>query len=151
VPIRRNRAFPPLHTRRLRPCRQTPEHRLGLQQVLAKCQLPVPRLSCCNTERRPKKVRILFGPSPTAPYNDSNLYNLYCKAFKEAGFASKIKVHLPRHLIGYSQERLGLVPAFGCVIWAYRVTPGSQKRTPKSLDGVVAHTRRRTLRHSQRR
>jgi len=53
-------------------------------------------------------VRVLFGSSPIRPYNESNLYDLYCQAYKRAGFDSDIKVHFPRHILGYLQERLGV-------------------------------------------
>jgi hypothetical protein len=53
------------------------------------------------------KVRFVFGTSPVVPYNESNLYNLYCQAYKKAGLASNIKAHLPRHMLGYLQAKLG--------------------------------------------
>ncbi|KAF8517098.1 hypothetical protein JB92DRAFT_3307239, partial [Gautieria morchelliformis] len=53
-----------------------------------------------------RNVRVLVSSSPTAPYNESNLYNLYCQAYKKANFVSNIKVHLPRHLLGYLQEKM---------------------------------------------
>lgn len=55
------------------------------------------------------QVRIIFGTVATAAYNELNLYNLYVQAFKKAGFASKIKAHLPRHIMGYRQVRMGWV------------------------------------------
>ncbi|KAJ6548089.1 hypothetical protein B0H10DRAFT_2170043 [Mycena sp. CBHHK59/15] len=56
-----------------------------------------------------RQIRILHGPkSPNTPYNEQNLYNLYCKAYAFAGFSSKMKAHLPRHLLGYRQEALGV-------------------------------------------
>lgn len=55
------------------------------------------------------QVRLIWGSSPTKTYTDSNLHNLYAKAFKKADFESGIKAHLPRHLIGYMQERYGYV------------------------------------------
>lgn len=56
------------------------------------------------------QIRILHGPkSPTTPYNEQNLYNLYVKAFAKAGFESRVKVHLPRHVLGNKQEALGYV------------------------------------------
>lgn len=55
------------------------------------------------------KVRVLHGPSSaTTPDNEQNLYTLYVKAYAKAGFASRLEAHLPRHLIGYQQERLGV-------------------------------------------
>jgi hypothetical protein len=35
------------------------------------------------------------------------MYNMYCRAYKHAGFTSRLKAHLPRHLLGYKQEALG--------------------------------------------
>ncbi|KAH9939892.1 hypothetical protein B0H21DRAFT_812429 [Amylocystis lapponica] len=55
-----------------------------------------------------RQVRLIFGSSPTTAYNESNLYNLYCQAYKKANFASGIKAHLPRHQLGYQQERMGV-------------------------------------------
>ncbi|EIW62287.1 uncharacterized protein TRAVEDRAFT_35644 [Trametes versicolor FP-101664 SS1] len=55
-----------------------------------------------------RQVRLIFGSSPNTPYNEHNLYNLYCQAFKKAEFESGIKAHLPRHILGYQQERLGV-------------------------------------------
>ncbi|KAJ7819603.1 hypothetical protein B0H14DRAFT_3147405 [Mycena olivaceomarginata] len=54
------------------------------------------------------QIRVLHGPkSPNTPYNEQNLYNMYCKAFVRAGFSSRMKAHLPRHLLGYKQEKMG--------------------------------------------
>ncbi|KAJ6608481.1 hypothetical protein B0H10DRAFT_1815675 [Mycena sp. CBHHK59/15] len=54
-------------------------------------------------------IRILHGPnSPTTPFNEQNLYNLYCRAYHHAGFQSRLKAHLARHLLGYKQEALGV-------------------------------------------
>ncbi|KAI1784808.1 hypothetical protein LXA43DRAFT_873014, partial [Ganoderma leucocontextum] len=55
-----------------------------------------------------RQVRFIFGSSPNVPYNEHNLYNLYCQAFKKADFESGIKAHLPRHELGYLQEQLGV-------------------------------------------
>ncbi|KAJ7919447.1 hypothetical protein B0H13DRAFT_2320430 [Mycena leptocephala] len=56
-------------------------------------------------------VRVLHGPkSPTTPFNEQNLYNLYCRAYARAGFKSRLKAHLPRHLLGYRQEAVGVDP-----------------------------------------
>ncbi|KAF8202063.1 hypothetical protein K438DRAFT_1716644 [Mycena galopus ATCC 62051] len=56
-------------------------------------------------------VRILHGPkSPVTPYSDQNLYNLYCRAYTAAGFTSRLKAHLPRHLLGYRQEEQRVDP-----------------------------------------
>ncbi|KAJ7679310.1 hypothetical protein DFH06DRAFT_974792 [Mycena polygramma] len=58
-----------------------------------------------------RAVRVLHGPkSPTTPFNEGNLYNLYCKAYAHAGFKSRLKAHLPRHLLGYRQQELGVDP-----------------------------------------
>ncbi|KAF8209033.1 hypothetical protein K438DRAFT_2012373 [Mycena galopus ATCC 62051] len=57
------------------------------------------------------QIRVLHGPkSPTTPFNEQNLYNLYCRAYKEAGFKSRMKANLPRHLLGYRQEAAGVDP-----------------------------------------
>ncbi|KAJ7771090.1 hypothetical protein DFH07DRAFT_953710 [Mycena maculata] len=62
-----------------------------------------------NKSWRP--IRLLHGPkSPTTPFSEQCLYNLYCKAFSHAGFKSRLKVHLPRHILGYKQEALGVDP-----------------------------------------
>ncbi|KAJ7727166.1 hypothetical protein B0H14DRAFT_2640954 [Mycena olivaceomarginata] len=56
-----------------------------------------------------RQIRVLHGPkSPNTPYNEQNLYNLYCRAFVWAGFSARMKVHLPRHLLGYKQEKMGV-------------------------------------------
>ncbi|KAJ7019185.1 hypothetical protein C8F04DRAFT_916431, partial [Mycena alexandri] len=56
-----------------------------------------------------RQIRVLHGPkSPNTPYNEQNLYNLYCKAVVSAGFTSRMKAHLPRHLLGYKQEKMGV-------------------------------------------
>ncbi|KAJ7019288.1 hypothetical protein C8F04DRAFT_1404365 [Mycena alexandri] len=56
-----------------------------------------------------RQIRVLHGPkSPNTPYNEQNLYNLYCKAFVSAGFTSRMKAHLPRHILGYKQEKMGV-------------------------------------------
>ncbi|KAJ7154733.1 hypothetical protein C8R46DRAFT_442730 [Mycena filopes] len=52
-----------------------------------------------------RNIRVLHGPKSFAtPYNEQNLYNLYCRAYKFAGFSTRLKAHLPRHLLGYRQE-----------------------------------------------
>lgn len=54
------------------------------------------------------QIHVLHGPkSPTTPYAEQNLYNLYVQAFSKAGFDSRMKVHLPRHILGYKQEAMG--------------------------------------------
>ncbi|KAI1782341.1 hypothetical protein LXA43DRAFT_1051604 [Ganoderma leucocontextum] len=55
-----------------------------------------------------RQIRLIFGSSLNCPYNEHNLYNLYCQAFKKADFESGIKAHLPRHELGYLQEQLGV-------------------------------------------
>ncbi|KAJ7928710.1 hypothetical protein B0H13DRAFT_2311333 [Mycena leptocephala] len=56
-----------------------------------------------------RQIRVLHGPkSPNTPYNEQNLYNLYCKAYVKAGFSSRLKAHLPRHLLGYKQEQMNV-------------------------------------------
>ncbi|PPQ75836.1 hypothetical protein CVT26_001130 [Gymnopilus dilepis] len=52
-------------------------------------------------------VRILHSRKAfTTPYHEQSLYNLYVKAFKKAGFVSRLKAHLPRHILGYQQEKM---------------------------------------------
>ncbi|KAJ3730396.1 hypothetical protein C8R42DRAFT_650031, partial [Lentinula raphanica] len=54
-------------------------------------------------------VRVLHGPkSPTTPFSEQSMYNLYVRAFKKAEFNSPVKVHLPRHCLGYRQETMGV-------------------------------------------
>ncbi|KAJ3821428.1 hypothetical protein F5880DRAFT_1582041 [Lentinula raphanica] len=56
-------------------------------------------------------VRVLHGPkSPTTPFSEQSMYNLYVRAFKKAEFDSPVKVHLPRHCLGYRQETMGVDP-----------------------------------------
>ncbi|KAF9490446.1 hypothetical protein BDN71DRAFT_1490630 [Pleurotus eryngii] len=58
-----------------------------------------------------RQVRVLCGPkSPTTPFSDQSLYNLYVRAFEKANFTSRIKAHLPRHLLGFKQEEMGVDP-----------------------------------------
>lgn len=45
----------------------------------------------------------------TTVYSEQSLYNLYVKAFLRAGFDSRLKVHLARHILGYKQEALGYI------------------------------------------
>jgi hypothetical protein len=47
-----------------------------------------------------------FDANPVVPYNENSLYNLYCMAYNN--FESNIKQHLPRHMLGYLQEKMGL-------------------------------------------
>ncbi|KAJ7252582.1 hypothetical protein C8J57DRAFT_1351069 [Mycena rebaudengoi] len=54
-----------------------------------------------------RNVRLLFGANPVVPYNENSLYSLYCMAYKKSNFESNIKQHLPRHMLGYLQERMG--------------------------------------------
>ncbi|KAJ3840545.1 hypothetical protein F5878DRAFT_640289 [Lentinula raphanica] len=55
------------------------------------------------------QARVLHGPnSPTSPYSEQSLYNLYVRAFKKVNFELHVKQHLPRHCLGYRQEALGL-------------------------------------------
>ncbi|KAJ7504735.1 hypothetical protein B0H11DRAFT_1709516, partial [Mycena galericulata] len=57
-------------------------------------------------------IRVLHGPkSPTTPFNKQNMYNMYCRAYKHAEVESHLKAHLPRHLLGYKQEALGVDPS----------------------------------------
>ncbi|KAJ3776228.1 hypothetical protein FB446DRAFT_683067 [Lentinula raphanica] len=56
-------------------------------------------------------IRVLHGPkSPTTPFSEQSMYNLYVRAFKKAEFDSPVKVHLPRHCLGYRQETMGVDP-----------------------------------------
>ncbi|KAJ6534238.1 hypothetical protein B0H19DRAFT_964399, partial [Mycena capillaripes] len=56
-----------------------------------------------NKSRR--QIRVLHGPkSPTTLFNEQNLYNLYCRAYAQAGFKSRLKAHLPRHLLGIGKK-----------------------------------------------
>ncbi|KAJ7463292.1 hypothetical protein FB451DRAFT_464369 [Mycena latifolia] len=56
-----------------------------------------------------RAIRVLHGQkSPTTPFNENNMYNMYCRSYNHAGFTSKLKAHLPRHLLGYKQEALGV-------------------------------------------
>ncbi|KAJ7765935.1 hypothetical protein DFH07DRAFT_1014530 [Mycena maculata] len=56
-----------------------------------------------------RSIRVLHGPrSPVTPFNEQNMYNMYCRAYKDAGYTSRLKAHLPRHLLGYKQEALGV-------------------------------------------
>ncbi|KAJ6453900.1 hypothetical protein C8R47DRAFT_934035, partial [Mycena vitilis] len=56
-----------------------------------------------------RQVRVLHGPtSPNTPYNEQNLYNLFCRDYSVAGFSARMKAHLPRHLLGYRQEAMGV-------------------------------------------
>ncbi|KAJ7768794.1 hypothetical protein B0H16DRAFT_1882008 [Mycena metata] len=58
-----------------------------------------------------RQIRVLHGPkSPTTPFNEQNLYNLISKAYVPAGFTSRLKAHLARHLLGYRQESMGVDP-----------------------------------------
>ncbi|KAJ7794002.1 hypothetical protein B0H14DRAFT_3558467 [Mycena olivaceomarginata] len=54
-----------------------------------------------------RQIRVLHRPkSPNTHYNEQNLYNMYCKVFVQAGFSLCMKAHLPRHLLGYKQEKM---------------------------------------------
>ncbi|KAJ7232353.1 hypothetical protein C8J57DRAFT_1383741 [Mycena rebaudengoi] len=55
-----------------------------------------------------RNVRLLFGANPVVPYNENSLYSLYCMAYKKSNFESNIKQQLPRHMLGYLQERMGV-------------------------------------------
>ncbi|KAH9476570.1 hypothetical protein JR316_0010486 [Psilocybe cubensis] len=59
-----------------------------------------------------RQVRVLHGKKSYAtPYHEQSLYNLYVKAFSSAAFTSHLKAHLPRHILGYNQERMGVDPS----------------------------------------
>jgi hypothetical protein len=51
---------------------------------------------------------LLFDQDPEAGLNSSNHYNLFVQAFTKAGFSSRMKQHLPHHLIGFSQSWYGI-------------------------------------------
>ncbi|KAJ7692293.1 hypothetical protein B0H17DRAFT_1159658 [Mycena rosella] len=56
-----------------------------------------------------RQVRLLHGPkAETVPFNEQSLYNLYCRASQAAGFNSRLKAHLPRHLLGYKQAEMNV-------------------------------------------
>ncbi|KAJ6483022.1 hypothetical protein DFH09DRAFT_1253099 [Mycena vulgaris] len=56
-----------------------------------------------------RQVRVLHGAkAATVPFNEQSLYNLYCRAYKAAGFNSRLKAHLPRHLLGYKQAEMNV-------------------------------------------
>ncbi|KAF9065976.1 hypothetical protein BDP27DRAFT_1297792 [Rhodocollybia butyracea] len=58
-----------------------------------------------------RKIHVLHGPdSPETPLSGSSLYNLYRRALDLAGVKSKMKQHLPRHLLGYKNEKMGVDP-----------------------------------------
>ncbi|KAF9559208.1 hypothetical protein CPC08DRAFT_751027 [Agrocybe pediades] len=59
-----------------------------------------------------RQIRVLHGQkSPTTPFNEQSLYNLFVNAFRRASFISRLKVHLPRHILGYFQEKMGVDPS----------------------------------------
>ncbi|KDQ24125.1 hypothetical protein PLEOSDRAFT_1079281 [Pleurotus ostreatus PC15] len=58
-----------------------------------------------------RRARVLSGPGAfDTPFSDQSLYNLYVKAFDKADFVSRVKAHLPRHILGYKQEQMGVDP-----------------------------------------
>ncbi|KAF9078501.1 hypothetical protein BDP27DRAFT_1309680 [Rhodocollybia butyracea] len=58
-----------------------------------------------------RKIHVLHGPdSPETPLSGSSLYNLYRRALDLAGMKSKMKQHLPCHLLGYKNEKMGVDP-----------------------------------------
>lgn len=68
----------------------------------------------------PRQVRLLHSSkSPTVPFSDHSLLNLFTKAFSRANFESHMKVHLARHLLGYQQEWLGWVFLSFSICFAY--------------------------------
>ena len=78
--------------------------------------------------------------SPTTPYNEQSLYNLYVKAFASAGFVSGIKAHLPRHILGYRQEKLGFVHEYLISLSKPDLQPDNLEsivNTPQNWDGHV--------------
>ncbi|KAK7059342.1 hypothetical protein R3P38DRAFT_3384318 [Favolaschia claudopus] len=71
-----------------------------------------------------RQVRVLHGQSsPNTPYSEQALYNLYCRAFQHAGFNSRMRAHLPRHLLGYKQENMNVDSADTAQLgWVRNVT-----------------------------
>ncbi|KAK7007235.1 hypothetical protein R3P38DRAFT_2554066, partial [Favolaschia claudopus] len=71
-----------------------------------------------------RQARVLHGPnSPNTPYSEQALYNLYCRAFQHANFNSRMKAHLPRHLLGYKQEAMNVDSADTAQLgWVRNVT-----------------------------
>lgn len=58
-----------------------------------------------------RQARVLSVPGAfDTPFSDQSLYNLYVKAFDKANFVSRVKAHLPRHILGYKQEQMGVDP-----------------------------------------
>ncbi|KAF4607636.1 hypothetical protein EYR38_001709 [Pleurotus pulmonarius] len=59
-----------------------------------------------------RQARVLSGPNAfDTPFSDQSLYNLYVKAFDKADFISRVKAHLPCHILGYKQEQMGVDPS----------------------------------------
>ncbi|KAF5373795.1 hypothetical protein D9758_000952 [Tetrapyrgos nigripes] len=56
-------------------------------------------------------IRLIFGDDPTVTYNPHNLYNLFSHTFKSVGLESRMKLHLPRHMLGYRQQNMGVDPS----------------------------------------
>lgn len=55
----------------------------------------------------PVKIRLLHtAKNPLLPYGEQNLYRLYKACFQKAGFQSRLKQHLPRHLLPYRQNEM---------------------------------------------
>ncbi|KAJ7350370.1 hypothetical protein DFH08DRAFT_958055 [Mycena albidolilacea] len=64
-----------------------------------------------NVNKSWRAIRLLHGPkSLTTPFNEQNLYNLYYKTYVHAGLKSRLNAHLPRHLLGYRHEAMGVDP-----------------------------------------
>ncbi|PPQ96189.1 LOW QUALITY PROTEIN: hypothetical protein CVT26_004824 [Gymnopilus dilepis] len=60
-----------------------------------------------NKSRR--QVKVLHSrKSFLIPYHEQSLCNLYVKAFAKANFVSRLKAHLPRHVLGYQPEQMGV-------------------------------------------
>lgn len=56
-----------------------------------------------------RRIRLLQNAkNPELPYSEQSLYRLYSQAFKKAGFASRMKQHLARHMLPYAQANLGV-------------------------------------------
>ncbi|KAF9018376.1 hypothetical protein BDZ89DRAFT_1073960 [Hymenopellis radicata] len=55
-----------------------------------------------------RQVRVLHASTPTIPYNESCMYNLYKGTLERAEVVLHSKVHLARHLLPYKQEQMGV-------------------------------------------
>ncbi|KAJ7231956.1 hypothetical protein C8J57DRAFT_1250827 [Mycena rebaudengoi] len=91
-----------------------------------------------------QNIRLLFGADPVVPYNENSLYSLYCMAYKKSNFELKIKQYLPRHMLGYLQEKMGSDTAkLGWSRGTYMDTyaPALPKNVHKNYDPIWCHVR----------